>query len=90
MGSKELTYWMAFQEIEGPIGQTRDDILAAMIAERITTMQGGKKAKKVKITDFIMKWGGGKKKTEQQTPEQQKSILKALTSRFKGSFTTQQ
>lgn len=70
--------------------KSRDDILAAIVAERVTTMlttkKKGKPNKKFTVEDFIPKWGKrAAGATKRQTPEQQKNLLKALTSKFGGS-----
>ena len=86
MTSEELTDWVAYERIAGTLGPERDDLLAGIIAERVTTMgQQSKKPKKFKVEDFLPKWGKDRKKKEKQTPEQQKSILQSLTQKFGGT-----
>ena len=83
MTSDELTCWHAYERMTGTLGSERDDLLAGIIAERVTTMgQHGKKSKKFKVEDFMPKWGKDRKPKKRQTPEQQKSILQGITQRF--------
>lgn len=87
MDSVEYTRWAAYEKATGPLGQERDDRLAAMIAERVTSMLTPKKAdrRRIKIADFLPQWGGRQDKPA-QSPEQQKTLLKALTSKLGGVF----
>lgn len=45
--------WQAFQRIYGPIGQRRDDYLAALIAQAVRNALA---TPAVPIDDFIPKW----------------------------------
>lgn len=45
---------MAYERLEGPLGQRRDDVLAAMICERITSTLSEKA--KVTVNDFLPDW----------------------------------
>jgi len=73
ISSKELTEWMAFYSVE-PFGEERSDIRAAIIA--CTCAQIWSK-KKLKVNDFMPKFGP----KPEQSPDQMKSILKALVSK---------
>ncbi|QBI56796.1 hypothetical protein EKD16_25275 (plasmid) [Streptomonospora litoralis] len=68
--------------------RSRDDILTGIVAERVTTMltqeKKGKRRKRLTAEDFIPKWGKRAGSDKRQTPEQQKSLLKALTEKFGG------
>lgn len=61
LSSYELTEWMAYEEITGPLGRKRQDIQAATIAATIANANRGKKGKKFKISDFLIPWGRKKK-----------------------------
>lgn len=88
MPARELTEWAAFQQLEGPLDRSRDDILFAIVAERITTMltqeKKGRRRKRLTAEDFIPKWGKRAGSEKRQTPNQQKSLLQALTKKFSG------
>jgi hypothetical protein len=91
MSSREFTYWQAYERVTGFLGQERDDILAAMVAERVTSMlqgkQKGKRTKQWQISDFIPKWGATKPSGERErmAPERMKDKLIALTKAFGGT-----
>jgi hypothetical protein len=56
--SRELSEWMAFEVIHGPIGYERLDYAAALIAQRVTVMLSDpKEAKKIKLDSFLPQWG---------------------------------
>lgn len=60
VSSQELTEWMAFERLNGPIDPyERLDRAAALIAERVTYMLSSPKGrKKIKgIEQFVPKWG---------------------------------
>mgnify|MGYP001191687642 FL=1 len=87
MPARELTAWAAYEQVTGPLGQPRDDILTGILAERITNMlQGGKKRRrKWTVDDFVPQWGKAKKRTA-QTPGEQRNMLLELTRRFGGTI----
>jgi len=55
MSAREFTEWRAYEHLDGPIGGERLDYLAAMLAQRITSMlqMGGKQPT---VKQFIPKW----------------------------------
>lgn len=62
--SHEIAEWRAFEMIEGPIGQSRDDILAAIVTAAIVNSNRERK-KPYPVTDFIPKWDRTKPTTEE-------------------------
>ena len=48
--------WMAYEREVGPLGPQRGDFHAAEIALGIYNANRGKRGKKLKLTDFILKW----------------------------------
>lgn len=57
VSSRELSEWMAFEKVHGPIGQYRDDIHTAMIAQKIVQMlKDPKRGKPPELKDFIPRW----------------------------------
>lgn len=53
MSAAEITQWHAYEQVAGPLGGARDDILAAMIAYYVASSLG---AKKVKLAKMIPQW----------------------------------
>lgn len=45
MPSSEITQWQAYEQVAGPLGGDRDDVLAAMTAYYVVTALGAKKAR---------------------------------------------
>ncbi|WP_017599196.1 phage tail assembly protein T [Nocardiopsis lucentensis] len=56
MSSAELTRWMAYEQITGPLGGQRDDQLVALLASVIANANRGKGGRKAKPTDFLPDW----------------------------------
>ncbi|MCY0963521.1 phage tail assembly protein T [Streptomyces sp. H27-H5] len=57
--SAELTEWIAYEQITGPIGQARDDALMSILAATISNTARGK-GRKARASDFLPKWDSGK------------------------------
>lgn len=62
-GSRELTEWMAYERITGPLDGRRGDIQAALIASTIANSQRAKGKRAAKLNDFLIVWDRGRKKT---------------------------
>jgi hypothetical protein len=77
LGSAELTEWMAYENMTGPLGRRRQDIQAATIAATIANANRGKKGKKAKIADFLVPYGK-QASTPQQMFEKIRAINKAM------------
>src|SRR3546814_14234203 len=64
MSSSELTEWMVYEKINGPLGRRRGDIQAATIAATIANANRSKKSKKAQISDFLIQYErAGQRKT---------------------------
>lgn len=85
MSSDEISYWKAYEQLTGPLGQERDDVLAALIAERVTSMLAGDKSKKVDVKDFIPQWGGKNSSTKPLDPHEFKKRLLLFNKKFEGT-----
>jgi hypothetical protein len=85
MDSDEITEWMAYEQVTGPLGPARHDLLhgiqTAVIAN--TAIAKGRKAKP---TDYIPEWD----RNAEPDWEQMLATAKALTSRLGGTDTTRQ
>lgn len=69
LGSAELTEWMAFERMSGPLGRRRNDIQAATIAATIANANRGKKGKPFKMQDFLIPYGENQEKSPDQLLE---------------------
>lgn len=48
---------MAYERLTGPLGQPRDDILTALLAERVTNSFGTPKGRRApQVADFLPDW----------------------------------
>jgi hypothetical protein len=68
---------MAYEREHGPLGPERGDWQAANLAYTFAMVMAGKKARKLKLTDFLLKWGGRKR----QSSEEQLNIFRALAAK---------
>lgn len=75
--SRELSEWQAYEKVTGPLGQERDDTLAALVALVVANSAGSKK--KLKLSDFLPTWD-----RPRQTPDQQSDTIRALHVMFGG------
>lgn len=79
LGSAELTEWMAYENMTGPLGRRRQDLQAATIAATIANANRGKKGKKAKIADFLIPYG-----KQPNTPQQMLDKIRAINKAFGG------
>jgi len=75
MGSRELSEWIAYDQIE-PLGSLRDDIRAGMIASPLVNMQISK-GKKTEVKDWILKM-----EREEQSPDDMKMLLQGIAKEY--------
>jgi len=80
LDSAELTEWMAFEKMTGPLGRRRNDIQAATIAATIANANRGKGGRKFKLADFLIPYGG----SERKSPEQMLAAIKSLNKSMGG------
>lgn len=78
LDSSELTEWMAYEDLAGPLGQRRNDIQAATIAATIANANRGKGGRKFKLSDFLIPYGGSERKSPEQLLSAIKSMNKAM------------
>jgi hypothetical protein len=74
LDSSELTEWMAYENMTGPLGRRRNDIQAATIAATIANANRGKGSRKFKLSDFLIPYG----RSDRQSPEQMLAAIKRL------------
>jgi len=78
LGSAELTEWMVFEKITGPLGRRRQDIQAATIAATIANSNRSKKGKKFKMADFLIPYGQEERKGPQQMLDAIRGINRSM------------
>ena len=82
MSSSELTEWMVYEKITGPLGRRRQDIQAAMIAAAFANSTRGKNQKKAQISDFLIDYERvGRRRTGQELLATMREITSALSGR---------
>lgn len=80
LSSAELTEWMAYENMTGPLGRRRQDIQSATIAATIANANRGKGGRKFKLSDFLIPYGT----SERKSPEQMLSAIKSLNKSMGG------
>lgn len=74
MSSRELSEWMAYERLTGPLDdRLRGEINAGMIAATVSNSAGAKR--KAKVTDFLVTWFKRKRTPEELWQE----VMKANT-----------
>jgi hypothetical protein len=81
LDSYELTEWMVFEKMTGPLGRRRGDIQAATIAATIANANRGKGGRKFKMTDFLIPY----EQTGRKSPEQMLAAIKSLNRSMGGA-----
>lgn len=80
LDSAELTEWMAFEGLTGPLGRRRTDIQTATIAATIANSNRGKGGRKFKLSDFLIPYG----ESDRKSPEQLLATIKSLNKSMGG------
>lgn len=80
MSSSELSEWIAYEKVTGPLGAERGDIQAAIIATTVANVNAGK-GRKAKVKDFIPQWDRERK----QTWEEQLAMVEKLNRKLGGA-----
>ena len=73
--SEEFTYWQAYYNLD-PFGNERGDLQAGMMAYTTAASHAGKKGKKLKFEDFVLKFQDDKKRMTD--PKQIMNYFKTL------------
>lgn len=81
----ELAEWMAYERAHGPLGPSRGDWQAALLASTIVNVNRGKKSRIAKIGDFLLAWRGGGDAAS--TAEETERVGRMLASRLGGTWT---
>ncbi|MFE3855308.1 DUF4035 domain-containing protein [Streptomyces griseorubiginosus] len=78
LGSAELTEWMAYEKITGPLGRRRHDIQAATIASTVANANRGK-GKRFEVRDFVPSYG-----LERQGPLEMLAAIRGINKSMGG------
>jgi len=80
--SRELTEWMAYERVAGPLGPERADLHAAIVAATVANAMRGKKGRPFKPADFMPQWD--RPSPVEQTGDDHLRIVKQLQAAFGG------
>jgi hypothetical protein len=81
MSSSELTEWMAYERITGPLGRRRQDIQAATISATIANANRGKGGRRAEVKDFLIVYGGQK-----PSPSDMLAMVKEMNAALGGEY----
>lgn len=81
LSSSELTEWIAYERMTGPLGLRRHDIQAATIAATIANANRSKGGKRFKISDFLVPWGRKKR-----DPRELLAMVKEMNRNLGGEY----
>lgn len=85
MSGEELAAWMAYEELRGPIGPTRGDWQAAVVASTVaSTIPRRKGRARPKVVDFLLKWKGSR--AGRQSAAESEAVGRELARRFGGTW----
>ncbi|WP_083390751.1 phage tail assembly protein T [Parafrankia soli] len=54
--SAEISAWMAYEQVTGPLGPARGDYQAAVVSATVANAMAGKKSRRRKLADFLIDW----------------------------------
>lgn len=77
MSSAELTEWMAYEQVAGPLGPERIDQLVAMLASVVANANRAK-GRKARPKDYLPQWDRRREQSWQEQLAAVKQINKAL------------
>lgn len=85
ISSRELTEWLAYNEIE-PIGEGRADLRAGIIASTMAEIHRDpkKRQKPFEAAEFMPDFDRAGAADDEQTPEQQLTIVEMINMAFGG------
>jgi hypothetical protein len=83
MGSKELTEWMAYFELD-PFGNERGDLQAGIIAATVanSSMNRAKGSKALMPSEFMPDFSGNSKTIKPDSPELMEAKMRQLSGRY--------
>lgn len=84
ISSRELSEWMAYETVTGPLAHRRGDIQAATVAAVVANSQKSKRAKKSKISDFVIDYDK-RRRGRSAGPHELLAKLRSATRRMGGT-----
>lgn len=88
MDSAEITEWMAYEQISGPLGPERIDVLASIMAATTANTARGKGQSAKEPKDFLPEWDQGAESGPGDW-QQMLATAKSLTRRLGGNDLTE-
>lgn len=82
MTSAELTEWMAYEQVTGPLGPERSDVLLASLTATVANTARGKGQRAKEPQDFMPKWDQGANRSADW--QQMLTTVKSLNRRLRG------
>jgi len=84
ISSREITEWMVYERIAGPIGPVRGDIHAAQVAATVLNVNRRKRRRPIKIDDVLLRWD----RKEPVSPVELYERVRRINARLGGTFKT--
>lgn len=81
ISSAELTEWMAYEQLAGPLGGRRGDYHAAMVTSAVVNSQRGKGKAPIPLSKFLFEWGG----RQRLTPEELYAKARQINAKLGGT-----
>ncbi|MEU5950654.1 DUF4035 domain-containing protein [Micromonospora sp. NPDC047465] len=84
--ARELSAWMAYERVTGPLGPERADMHAAIIASTIANANRGKHGRRFTPEDFLPRWDqrGAAAPAGEQTGEDHLRLIRSLNKAMGG------
>ncbi|MDS1269690.1 DUF4035 domain-containing protein [Lipingzhangella sp. LS1_29] len=82
ISSRELSEWMAYERVTGPLGPERADLHAAIVASTVANANRGKRGRAAKPADFIPRWD-----RREQSWQEQLATVQRINTALGGSQT---
>lgn len=70
LDADELTLWLAWERVEGPLGPERDDLRAAQTSATVLNLFRGKRDRPVSPVDLMPDWGRERHQRRRRQSEQ--------------------
>lgn len=85
ISGEELAAWMAYEELRGPLGPSRGDWHAALVATTVANTAPRRKGRpRTKIGDMMLKWKGSR--ATRQTAAESEAVARQLAARGIGEW----
>lgn len=84
MSSAELTEWIAYEKITGPLGGARQDVLFSALAAVVANTARGKRGRIARPKDFLPNWDRGRRMDWREML----TAVKGINKRLGGTDTT--